>query len=396
MSNVPGEIAHYFEEMQAKEEQIQECRNVINQRDGSLQKFIKLNGSMVKNPREEPYAKVILDAYDRAERLQQEKVALCAKIERLLDRHVRKFDVKIRDLENEGAINIDNTLPSLLADRPSNLVERPSSTNTGANTPLHPLSGNTAGGASNLATNVAQRIMGSAAAMRMGVPSATGIPAHHPMMNPSHLQSVQAMSALSGMRAHRESSASSQPDPKRRRLNQTIPMPAVPSGLARQSSLGPGTPKASTPGSRQGSVGPRPLKKSSKKLAPHQMRKALLKKNKKRSRPGRSGISPSTTGEDDSNASEVDGSEDETASRVGADGAGDDMDVDDDYNDDNTKYCTCQQPSRGTMIGCDNAKCKYQWFHWECVGLTHEPEGDWLCPDCQKLPERQIKRVPDK
>ncbi|MBE7181416.1 MAG: hypothetical protein INR71_09455, partial [Terriglobus roseus] len=182
-------------------------------------------------------------------------------------------------------------------------------------------------------------------------------------------------------------------DAKRRRLNNpgTIAMPT--SNLARQSSLGPGTPKASTPGgSRQGSVGPRlPKKATTKRVAPHQMRKKILT-GKKRPRPRGAARSGSTTGDDESAVSEADGSDDDGHSRMGADGtADDDVDMEEEDSDD-TKYCTCQRVSFGNMICCDNDNCRYQWFHWQCVGLEHEPEGDWLCPDCRMLPKNKIKK----
>ena len=49
-------------------------------------------------------------------------------------------------------------------------------------------------------------------------------------------------------------------------------------------------------------------------------------------------------------------------------------------------YCYCQQGEDGReMIGCDNTKCKYQWFHFDCVGLSKKPRGKyWYCPDCRK------------
>lgn len=65
--------------MQAKEQQIQSCNNVIDARDSSLQKFVKLNGSLVKNPKEEPYNKLIQQNYDKAQTLQDEKVHLAEK-----------------------------------------------------------------------------------------------------------------------------------------------------------------------------------------------------------------------------------------------------------------------------------------------------------------------------
>jgi hypothetical protein len=65
--------------MQAKDQQIQELRLFIQQRDGSLQKFIKLNGSLVQNPKEEPYSKAVLQQFERAQKLQEEKIGLSEK-----------------------------------------------------------------------------------------------------------------------------------------------------------------------------------------------------------------------------------------------------------------------------------------------------------------------------
>lgn len=65
--------------MQAKDNSLQESRSMIHTRDNSLQKFIKLNGSNVKNPKEEPYGKIIVTAYNRAQQLQDEKLALAEK-----------------------------------------------------------------------------------------------------------------------------------------------------------------------------------------------------------------------------------------------------------------------------------------------------------------------------
>lgn len=52
---------------------------------------------------------------------------------------------------------------------------------------------------------------------------------------------------------------------------------------------------------------------------------------------------------------------------------------------DNNLYCFCQRVSFGEMIGCDNEDCKYEWFHWSCVGITSAPKPDeiWYCPDCR-------------
>jgi inhibitor of growth protein 3 len=76
---LPAEITHLFEEVQAKDELIQERRRTIGTRDSSLQKFIKLNGSLVQNPKEEPYSKLIIEQYERSQILQEEKIGLVEK-----------------------------------------------------------------------------------------------------------------------------------------------------------------------------------------------------------------------------------------------------------------------------------------------------------------------------
>lgn len=50
---------------------------------------------------------------------------------------------------------------------------------------------------------------------------------------------------------------------------------------------------------------------------------------------------------------------------------------------DEPTYCLCHQISFGEMIGCDNARCPIEWFHFQCVGLTTKPKGKWYCPQCR-------------
>ena len=40
------------------------------------------------------------------------------------------------------------------------------------------------------------------------------------------------------------------------------------------------------------------------------------------------------------------------------------------------------QVSYGEMIGCDNADCPIEWFHFGCMNLTTKPKGKWYCPKC--------------
>uniref|UniRef100_A0A1X7TM90 Zinc finger PHD-type domain-containing protein n=1 Tax=Amphimedon queenslandica TaxID=400682 RepID=A0A1X7TM90_AMPQE len=29
------------------------------------------------------------------------------------------------------------------------------------------------------------------------------------------------------------------------------------------------------------------------------------------------------------------------------------------------------------MIACDNPSCALEWFHYNCVGITTNPAGNW-------------------
>ncbi|KAI9145425.1 inhibitor of growth proteins N-terminal histone-binding-domain-containing protein [Paraphysoderma sedebokerense] len=64
---------------------------------------------------------------------------------------------------------------------------------------------------------------------------------------------------------------------------------------------------------------------------------------------------------------------------------------DDDDNQDNALYCLCRQVSYGDMVACDAEDCPYEWFHYECVGLSVQPEGQWFCPECTKRRRKNIR-----
>lgn len=76
-----------------------------------------------------------------------------------------------------------------------------------------------------------------------------------------------------------------------------------------------------------------------------------------------------------SSSNEEDGMED------AADSSGDAADT---STVDTQVYCFCRNVSHGEMICCDGKNCPYEWFHFECVGLTEAPKGSWLCDDCKR------------
>jgi inhibitor of growth protein 3 len=389
-----------------------------------------MNGSLRPHSNEQGLCKSIREAYTKGQTLQDEKIQLIAKACSLLDRYVRRLDIKIRDLQAEGSIPLDPSMPTLLRNSPGNLVpSADSGRSTGASTPLQPLSTNSLAGPS-IAHVAALNRLAASGGMVPRVGSSNVAAQIQQAVLQSASQQLQSGANGTPARVQREMSASG-PDAKRRRLNATLgtlPTPIL-TNATRQSSLGPGTPKAGTPtGSRAGSVGPtgRPglIKKASTlKKAPPTLAQQLAargagapstkkgstgKPSKKGSRRGQlvagSRASPSTTtgsgSDDDSDA------ESSVYSSTAAAGTQEnrrphsqhhppghgDGDVDMDEGSDDTKYCYCHDVSHGDMIACDNTDCKIQWFHWTCAGITSEPQGEWLCRDCRKLPRDKIKK----
>ncbi|PKY50428.1 hypothetical protein RhiirA4_406501, partial [Rhizophagus irregularis] len=56
------------------------------------------------------------------------------------------------------------------------------------------------------------------------------------------------------------------------------------------------------------------------------------------------------------------------------------------FDPNETLYCFCRRPEFGNMIQCDHPRCENAWYHWDCVGLTQQPSGQWFCPDCEFRP----------
>lgn len=59
---------------------------------------------------------------------------------------------------------------------------------------------------------------------------------------------------------------------------------------------------------------------------------------------------------------------------------------------DDQRYCFCNNVSYGDMIGCDDDDCEREWFHLGCVGLLKPPQGTWYCDACLERRTQQAKK----
>ena len=412
-ANLPAEISHMMEEIQAKDNELQKYQSSISGKDGNIQKHIKLNGVLQAHPKEGEYAEQVKKNFELSSDLQKQKVQLSEKACALLDRQIKKLDTKIRELQSDGQLIDGPPLPSIFnrkAEPPKSFIDIPT------NVPLQP--------ANLSALNRDAHRMNSQVVASIHQPQAR--PQLTALNTAPQRSSAPATPAAVLQHQQRQREVSQGAENRKRKLGSAlggVNLPAQPSNL-RQSSLGPGTPKAGTPtvttGSRAGSV-PRAsaapqsaTTMAPKKNTPLQKQVALSKMKKKGTknvnmggrrkgqspsvRSGRGGTAASEG--DDSVLSSADASEtDASQSRRGGRKKKvkeepevemvEDEEHEDEDADDDTRYCFCQQQSYGEMVACENDDCKYQWFHTGCINMKKVPEEDedWYCPDCRIKPE---------
>ncbi|KAK4238656.1 hypothetical protein C8A03DRAFT_43630 [Achaetomium macrosporum] len=242
--NLPEELRFLQDEIADKDRQYDKLVREIEDRDGRIQKWIKAHGSHHPNPKEEEYRATIRKNFALAEQLSNEKIALTQKLQQTMDKHIRQLDMQIKMLydRSEPGFTDPDELPSLL---------RPSAANATSGTPaLRAMNGtNPSISALNTGANGTQARVANAQVRNAQTP-------HH---GSASAPATPAASMIMG-RQVRESSAGPGGGAPKPRSNRPGNLPTTSSGLARHSSLGPGTPKGhqtATGIQRAGSAGPR-------------------------------------------------------------------------------------------------------------------------------------------
>lgn len=84
-ANLPAEIRHLFDEIQAKNAEFNSVSNSLEQRDLYLQAWIRQNGSTLEeHPKEKQYSEQIRKSFIRMLQLQDQKIALVEKAMKLV------------------------------------------------------------------------------------------------------------------------------------------------------------------------------------------------------------------------------------------------------------------------------------------------------------------------
>lgn len=291
MSNLPDELKFLLKQLREKDMDLYTIRKDIQQKDGLIQKHIKINGSLSKYPGEEQVYDSINEQYKKAMKIQRQKCVIANTALYLLTKHLKSLEQDAEKLEASGEPKIIGMLDDIGSSDPEAvelLTEGMLQASLGQTSP---------------SPQVSSRRYGS----RRG-------------------RSRHSMSrSRSHSRERRSSSVSSSASLSARRRARMESLPSRSSSADNK-----------TAGEVVRANGRRKMEKSNSGTV------MIPQANRKN-------------------------------------------------GEDTQLYCFCRQVSYGNMIACDNKDCKYEWFHWSCVGLTAPPKGIWYCPDCQKRMDAEKK-----
>ncbi|CCG82922.1 Chromatin modification-related protein png1 [Taphrina deformans PYCC 5710] len=138
LDNLPSELQNLYEDIRVIDVRATDSIKKIKTRDGQLGKFIKTNGSLEKNPKEEVYYPKIRADFGKTLERSYEKEELAKKALELLDRTLRKLDEETRKvvaLERSGGSSGPSGASTPVHDR-SPAVRDSAHLMPGQNTPL--------------------------------------------------------------------------------------------------------------------------------------------------------------------------------------------------------------------------------------------------------------------
>lgn len=346
LSNLPAELTFLLHELRQKDLAFYDHRKKLQQYDAQIHKFIKQHGSLANNPKEAQLYPKIRAHFQECETIQKEKCKLANTSLFLLAKHLSSLENDIGKLEKDGLLQLleDTVLPidneALLDDTSSVLTADSVLTN---NTTSHGRGGSAGAGNGHKRTQSRK-----STTSRLSVtPSAGG------NTRPLKRQKVD--------HAHASASTTKGSVPKTERQSD-IGLPAPDGGLHHK------------------------VKTEDDSISDIQTLGSLSLKPSAVQKRDNNPASSATTGAASGSVrtagpGEGPDSATNTPTKAGAENS-----------EDQTLYCFCRQVSFGEMIGCDNSKCRYEWFHYKCVGLTAEPTGKWYCPDCAKRLEKKKRK----
>lgn len=351
-NNLPAEVRYLLKQISLKDAKYYETQKKIVQHESQIQKFIKENGSLTTNSKEDQLNAKIKKLYKECEIIQDDKVTLANTVLYIVSKGLAYLGSDIKKLMREGLLH-DEFDSQTTATTASYLTN-------GAATPLSALN-----------TNVFDffnetYISATPSPLVASYVDKAGISSSHrrsPSVSSSNKrkQIVSRQPSATGFVSSASNNA-----PKRQKLTSSLSQLDTNNVPKNNSLLG----VAASAGAHRALKTP---------MTPSNLSHSVTSSNV----PSNSATTNPTAGASNGgsllNASDLAVAVSSSAPKI-------------ENGEDQTPYCFCRQVSFGAMVGCDNPKCKYEWFHYKCVGLEAEPIGKWYCPDCTKRMEKKKRK----
>ena len=104
VSNLPSEFHHILEEIRSSDMELYDLRKKSSMKESQLQKYIKQQGSLAENPKEDEYSEKIKEELDLSRELQRKKCAMANTALFLVTKHLAKLEKSVIILEEDGLL----------------------------------------------------------------------------------------------------------------------------------------------------------------------------------------------------------------------------------------------------------------------------------------------------
>ncbi|KAJ8102064.1 inhibitor of growth proteins N-terminal histone-binding-domain-containing protein [Lipomyces tetrasporus] len=362
LANVPEEVAHYLEEIKTKDIKLYNLKKRIQHNDNAIQKHIRAHGSLTENPKEAQYNTKIIADFETAMKLQEEKCDLANKLNDLVVRHLKRLDIEIKKLQNDGVLAPSTEPIVLTAMRALSTVPTAHSTMQGGVSAAQATAA--AGGHHHHLHQKRSSPMPQGGGVARGA-TPVDVPTNAASMTASMQRPTKKQKIGSGVSSMKGTPGVGHAGSP---MSAAMLSGQVTGAVAAGIHSGGGTPGDVD---YAGGIGDQ-----------HSAAAAIVNQI------GRSGLVPRSA----VNALPVgnlkgstSASMNRSSQKLSAQQSAEDEEEDEEENNDSALYCFCQQVSYGDMVACDNPDCQYEWFHYGCVGLKAPPSGVWYCSTtCQE------------
>lgn len=412
IEHLPQELRDRFTEMREMDLQVQ---NAMDSLDERVKQFFANARKMKPEQRDMDFDKIRKDYYKALEDA-DEKVQIANQIYDLVDRYLRRLDQELQKFKME--LEADNAGITEILERRSLELDKPPPSSVKAEKRKHvatSLGGSSTGGPLPEKRQATERVLPLAADVAGGRPMAAAVgavaagagalaPADRLLIPPSALTYGLGSNAIAAA-ASQAIAATQQMQQGRRTASLKASYEAINASLqsltSREFTMGSkdigsltsltpppaATPPqvAANPAAPAAAVVPAPAVVAEPKRSSSKKQGSRASSQQQQQPAAAAALAGGGGGGGG-------GGEDSGDSLLLLGGAADEGGLDWGCDPNEPRYCICNQVSYGDMVACDNDDCPFEWFHYQCVGITQPPKGKWFCPQCTSAMKRRGRK----